>query len=80
MNVSAEVDLLIVGAGAAGITAARTALAFGATCLVLEAREARANARDERRAQRCRCGDDMPGHCPGPANCPMCADDEEDDA
>jgi monoamine oxidase len=39
MNVSAEVDLLIVGAGAAGIAAARTALAFGATCLVLEARD-----------------------------------------
>ena len=19
----------------------------------------------------CRCGGDMPGHCPGPANCPM---------
>ena len=21
----------------------------------------------------CRCGGDMPGHCPGPAACPMCA-------
>ena len=29
---------------------------------------------------RCRCGSDMPGICPGPTNCPMCAtsDDEED--
>jgi hypothetical protein len=31
------------------------------------------------RRDRCECGDDMPGRCPGPANCPMCqADDEED--
>ena len=21
----------------------------------------------------CRCGGDMPGRCPGPNNCPMCA-------
>ena len=30
MSLSTDVDLVIVGAGAAGITAARTALAFGA--------------------------------------------------
>ena len=23
-------------------------------------------------ARGCRCGGDMPGRCPGPANCPMC--------
>ena len=45
-----------------------------------EAREARADAREDRAASRCQCGDDMPGHCPGPANCPMCADDEGDAA
>ena len=35
---------------------------------------------DARRMPRCRCGGDMPGKCPGPANCPMCEPDEEDDA
>lgn len=43
--------------------------------------------RDARRATRCQCGGDMPGRCPGPAFCPMCqsdadeepADDEGDD-
>jgi hypothetical protein len=38
---------------------------------------------DERRARnadRCQCGGDMPGRCPGPANCPMCQTDEETDA
>ena len=45
-----------------------------------EAREARADAREDRAASRCQCGDDMPGRCPGPANCPMCADDEGDAA
>ena len=44
-----------------------------------EAREARADACEDRAGSRCRCGDDMPGHCPGPANCPMCADDEGGD-
>jgi hypothetical protein len=28
----------------------------------------------------CQCGDDMPGSCPGPANCPMCQEDEPEDA
>lgn len=34
---------------------------------------------DQRRAlarQRCQCDDDMPGRCPGPANCPLCQDDD----
>lgn len=37
--------------------------------------------RRARRADRCRCGGDMPGRCPGPAYCPMCRekDDEDDD-
>ena len=39
MSLSTDVDLVIVGAGAAGIAAARTALAFGASCVVLEARD-----------------------------------------
>jgi hypothetical protein len=25
----------------------------------------------------CHCGSDLPGTCPGPANCPMCAEDDE---
>lgn len=33
-------------------------------------------AREARRRSRCQCGGDMPGRCPGPAFCPMCADDE----
>lgn len=24
----------------------------------------------------CRCGKDLPGTCPGPANCPMCEEEE----
>lgn len=41
--------------------------------------ELRAQDRWERRrrSQACQCGNDMPGHCPGPANCPMCEEDEE---
>lgn len=31
------------------------------------------------RANACRCGGDMPGHCPGPASCPMCAPEPEED-
>ncbi len=42
--------------------------------------ELRREAIDERRAflraTRCRCSGDMPGHCPGPASCPMCQDDD----
>lgn len=33
------IDIAIIGAGAAGLSAARTALALGKTCLVLEARQ-----------------------------------------
>ena len=25
----------------------------------------------------CKCNFEMPGTCPGPANCPMCQDEEE---
>jgi hypothetical protein len=34
------------------------------------------------RWQKCQCGGDMPGRCPGPANCPMCepSQDETDEA
>lgn len=43
--------------------------------------DARRDAIDERRAflraTRCRCEPGMPGHCPGPAACPYCQDDEE---
>lgn len=43
----------------------------------------RREAIDERRARswatHCQCGDDMPGSCPGPANCPMCERDDEPD-
>ena len=28
----------------------------------------------------CRCGGDMPGTCPGAHACPMCDDDDEEDA
>jgi hypothetical protein len=34
------------------------------------------------RIGRCECGDDLPGHCPGPAACPYASkpdDDELDD-
>lgn len=34
---------------------------------------------EPRRATRCRCGGDMPGRCPGPANCPLCEEVEEED-
>lgn len=44
--------------------------------------EMKLRARRERRrnSQSCRCGNDMPGYCPGPANCPMCEEDEEDES
>lgn len=37
-----------------------------------ERREARAEALAFRRSASCQCSGDMPGTCPGPANCPMC--------
>lgn len=44
--------------------------------------EERAEARRERRAlyraTHCQCGGDMPGHCPGPAACPMCEQEKEE--
>jgi hypothetical protein len=47
-------------------------------------REAIAHRRAMRRAHVCQCGDDLPGHCPGPAACPYSdfnTDEEaEDDA
>lgn len=33
--------------------------------------------RRAKRAQACQCGGDMPGRCPGPANCPMCQNEDE---
>lgn len=31
----------------------------------------------QRRGQGCKCGyPDWPGSCPGPANCPMCQEDD----
>jgi hypothetical protein len=36
--------------------------------------ERRARAR---RNGPCRCGNDLPGTCPGPANCPMCQEEDE---
>ena len=33
-------------------------------------REAIDERRVRRRATRCQCGDDLPGFCTGPANCP----------
>lgn len=37
--------------------------------------------RRARNAHRCQCQyyGDMPGRCPGPANCPMCDQDEPED-
>jgi len=44
--------------------------------------EERAEARRERRAfyraTHCQCGGDMPGRCPGPAFCPMCAPQDDE--
>ena len=36
--------------------------------------------RQSRRSQACKCVGDMPGHCPGPASCPMCQPDEDEEA
>lgn len=42
----------------------------------------RQEAIEERRAMRrarCVCGDDLPGHCPGPANCPYSGQGEPEE-
>jgi len=45
-----------------------------------EAREEAYYARQDRNAHRCQCGDlDWPGACPGPANCPCCQSDCDDE-
>lgn len=39
-------------------------------------------AYEQRRARlstRCQCGWDMPGTCPGPAACPCCVHDDDDE-
>ena len=45
--------------------------------------EARAEAMEARRRLGCQCGDDLPGRCPGPMNCPYsdyAPDDEDGDS
>lgn len=42
-------------------------------------RDAIAERRAFLRATRCRCEPGMPGHCPGPAFCPYCQDEEPTD-
>jgi len=38
-------------------------------------------ARRARNAHRCQCsGEDWPGSCPGPANCPLADHDDDEDA
>ena len=41
------------------------------------------DAADERRRLRmmtgCRCGNDLPGYCPGPVNCPYSSVETEDE-
>jgi hypothetical protein len=37
-------------------------------------------ARQERNAGNCKCRGEMPGSCPGPANCPMCQPSDEEEA
>ena len=32
-----------------------------------------------KRSQRCQCGDELPGYCPGPANCPYSDRHDGDD-
>lgn len=34
--------------------------------------------REPKRPTRCQCGDDMPGQCPGPSNCPYNQPDDEE--
>jgi hypothetical protein len=47
-----------------------------------ERNEARHDARIEalarRHATQCRCGDGLPGVCPGPVNCPYAGDNDPD--
>jgi hypothetical protein len=48
----------------------------------MEYAEELAEARAAKRAHRCQCGDDLPGHCPGPASCPysdVASDEGEDE-
>ena len=33
-----------------------------------------------RRSGRCKCGPDLPGHCPGPSVCPNNMDNDPEDA
>lgn len=40
--------------------------------------EAAQERRERRSYGRCQCGDDLPGRCPGPQNCPQ-ADNSEID-
>lgn len=43
--------------------------------------EAACRRRAARRGHACQCGDDLPGTCPGPRNCPYSdfeADDDDD--
>lgn len=35
--------------------------------------------RPRRAVTRCQCGDDLPGRCPGPMNCPYSGVDEPDE-
>lgn len=35
---------------------------------------------DRQPSQACKCAGDMPGYCPGPASCPMCQPDEDEEA
>lgn len=46
-----------------------------------EQAELRAEDREARRRanRRCQCGDDLPGHCPGPDACPYASKPETED-
>jgi hypothetical protein len=45
----------------------------------MEYAEEIAEERAARRGRRCQCGDDLPGHCPGPRNCPYSDFNQDDD-
>ena len=45
-----------------------------------ERMEARAERRNERRSHKCQCGDDLPGHCPGPVSCPYSDFNNDDES